>query len=90
MTTASPMSGSPTPLFSEGQRVIVLPNQASPGNAVPLMQDAEGTKPGLAVPSGTILTVLDGDLQGGGWVYLVRSTFGDKGWIIEKQLKLKP
>lgn len=90
MNTAPSMIGSPTPLFSEGQRVTVLPNQASPGNAVPLMQDAEGTKPGLAVPPGTVLTVLDGDLQGGGWVYLVRSAFGDKGWVIEKQLKLKP
>ena len=90
MTNTPSTTGSPTPLFSEGQRVAVLPNQVSPGNAVPLMQDAEGTKPGLAVPPGTVLTVLDGDLQGGGWVYLVRSAFGDKGWIVEKQLKLKP
>jgi len=89
-TAAPAMTTSPTPLFSEGQRVTVLPNQVSPGNAVPLMQDAEGTKPGLAVPPGTVLTVLDGDLQGNGWVYLVRSSFGDKGWIVEKQLKLKP
>ena len=89
-SAAPAMTTSPTPLFGEGQRVTVLPNQVSPGNAVPLMQDAEGTRPGLAVPPGTVLTVLDGDLQGSGWVYLVRSAFGDKGWIIEKQLKLKP
>ena len=88
-TTVS-ASSSPAPLFSEGQRVIVLPNQAAPGNAVPLMHDAAGTKPNLAVPAGTILTILDGDLQAGGWVYSVRSSFGDKGWIVEKQLKLKP
>lgn len=88
--TAASAGGSPTPLFGEGQRVIVLPNQASPGNAVPLMHDAAGTKPNLAVPAGTVLTILDGDLQNSGWVYFVRSSFGDKGWIIEKQLKLKP
>lgn len=87
---AGSVAASPTPLFSEGQRVIVLPNQAAPGNAVPLMHDAAGTKPNLAVPPGTVLTVLDGDLQSSGWVYSVRSSFGDKGWIAEKQLKLKP
>lgn len=87
---AAPATTSATPLFSEGQRVIVLPNQTSPGNAVPLMHDAAGTKPNLAVPAGTVLTILDGDLQGDGWVYSVRSSFGDKGWIAEKQLKLKP
>ncbi len=89
-TAAVSATASPNPLFSEGQRVIVLPNQASPGNAVPLMHDAAGTKPNLAVPAGTVLTVLDGDLQGSEWVYSVRSSFGDKGWIAEKQLKLKP
>ena len=88
--TTTAALGSPTPLFSEGQRVVVLPNQTTPGNAVPLMHDAAGTKPNLAVPAGTVLTVLDGDLQSNGWVYSVRSSFGDKGWIAEKQLKLKP
>ncbi len=89
-TAAASVTASPAPLFSEGQRVIVLPNPAAPGNAVPLMHDPVGTKPNLAVPAGTVLTVLDGDLQGSGWVYFVRSSFGDKGWIAEKQLKLKP
>lgn len=90
--TAAPpaMATSPTPLFGEGQRVVVLPNPAAPGNGIPLMQDAAGTKPSLAVPPGTVLTVLDGDLQNGGWVYSVRTAFGDKGWINETQLKLKP
>jgi len=88
-TTAAAI-GASTPLFSEGQRVVVLPNQTAPGNAVPLMHDAAGTKPNLAVPAGTVLTILDGDFQSSGWVYSVRSSFGDKGWIAEKQLKLKP
>jgi hypothetical protein len=77
-------------LFSEGQKVTVLANPANPGNKVVLMQDAAGTKPGPAIPPGTTLTILDGDLQSGGWVYSVRSDYGTKGWIAEKGLRLKP
>lgn len=85
-----PVTASPTPLFSEGQRVNVLPNPAAPSEKVVLHQDAEGTRPGPAIPPGTALTILDGDLQADGWVYSVRSDFGTKGWLAEKQLKLKP
>lgn len=86
----APITASPTPLFSEGQRVSVLGNPTNPGTKVVLAQDAEGTKPGPAIPPGTALTILDGDLQATGWVYSVRSDFGTKGWLAEKQLKLKP
>lgn len=86
----APITASPTPLFSEGQRVSVLADPTNPGEKVVLAQDAEGTKPGPAIPPGTALTILDGDLQGSGWVYSVRSDFGTKGWLVEKQLKLKP
>jgi len=86
----APITASPTPLFSEGQRVSVLADPTNPGEKVVLAQDAEGTKPGLAIPPGTALTILDGDLQASGWVYSVRSDFGTKGWLAEKQLKLKP
>ena len=86
----APITASPTPLFSEGQRVSVLADQTNPGTKVVLAQDAEGTKPGPAIPPGTALTILDGDLQGSDWVYSVRSDFGTKGWLVEKQLKLKP
>ena len=89
-TPVAPITASPTPLFSEGQRVSVLTNPTSPGGKVILAQDAEGTKPGPAIPPGTVLTILDGDLQANGWVYSVRSDFGTKGWLIETQLKLKP
>lgn len=84
------IAASPTPLFGEGQRVSVLPSPAAPGEKVVLHQDAEGTRPGPAIPPGTALTILDGDLQADGWVYSVRSDFGTKGWLSEKQLKLKP
>lgn len=86
----APITASPTPLFSEGQRVSVLGNSSNPKGKVFLTQDAEGTKPGPAIPPGTPLTILDGDLQAGGWVYSVRSDFGTKGWLTEKQLQLKP
>ncbi len=85
-----PITASPTPLFSEGQRVSVLADPMNPGGKVVLDQDAEGIKPGPAIPPGTALTILDGDLQANGWVYSVRSDFGTKGWLLEKQLKLKP
>lgn len=86
----APITASPIPLFSEGQRVSVLMDPTNPVGKVVLAQDAEGTKPGPAIPPGTALTILDGDLQGSGWVYFVRSDFGTKGWLVEKQLKLKP
>lgn len=87
---APPTVSTPAPLFSEGQRVSVVANPAAPAQKVQLSQDAEGTKPGPAIPPGTVFTILDGDLQRDGWVYAVRSDFGTKGWLAEKQLKLKP
>lgn len=86
----APVTVSPTPLFSEGQRVSVLADPTNPLAKVSLAQDAEGTRLGPSIPPGTALTILDGDLQAGGWVYSVRSDFGTKGWLAEKQLKLKP
>ena len=83
-------TASPTPLFSEGQRVSVLPDPTKPGAKVLLAQDPEGTKSGAAIPPGTAFTILDGDLQAGEWIYSVRSDFGTKGWLTEKQLKLIP
>lgn len=85
-----PITTSPTPLFSEGQRVSVLADPTNPVAKVVLAQNAEGTRPGPAIPPGTALTILDGDLQANEWVYSVRSDFGTKGWLAEKQLKLKP
>jgi len=87
---APPVTASVTPMFGEGQRVAVVANPASPGDTVTLMQDAAGTRLGPAIPTGTVFTILDGDLQNGNWVYFVRSDFGTKGWLAEKQLRLKP
>jgi len=84
-----PMPEIPSPLFGEGQRVTLLPSPNAPQQKVPLMKDAEGTTPGPAVPPGTNFTILDGDLQDGGWVYYVRSDYGTKGWLGEQQLRAK-
>lgn len=77
------------PLFSEGQRVTVVPDPANPKSPIPLFVDAAGTRTGTAVPASATLTVLDGDYQRTGWVYTVRTEDGRKGWIRERSLKLK-
>lgn len=76
---------STTPLFGEGQRVTIT----SPA-ALTLTQDALGKLPGPSVKPGSILVVLDGELQPSGWVYQVRTDVGAKGWSQEKALRLVP
>ncbi len=77
------------PLFSEGQRVTVIPDPNRPKSPVPLFVDAAGTKTSTTVQGSATLTVLDGDYQKSGWVYTVRTEDGRKGWIPERSLKLK-
>ncbi len=81
--------GAPVPMFREGQRVSVRPDLNAPGWAILLRQDAEGTMPGPTILPGTVLTILDGDLQGRTWVYFVRSDIGSEGWLTEGQLRSK-
>jgi hypothetical protein len=83
---ANPVS---SPMFSEAQKVTVIGNPAVPSETIPLMLDPAGTKPGPVVRPGVTLTILDGDLQPGGWVYSVRTDEGTSGWISEKRLRLK-
>lgn len=85
-----PAANSPPPLFEEGQRVALLPNPGAPREKVALTRDAAGTTKGPAVPPGTVFTILDGELQDGGWAYYVRSDYGTTGWLQEKQLRAKP
>ncbi|MBI4000590.1 MAG: SH3 domain-containing protein [Nitrospira defluvii] len=77
------------PQFSEGQRVTVIPDPNRPQSPVPLFVDAAGTKTSTTVQASATLTVLDGDYQKPGWVYVVRTEDGRKGWIPERGLKLK-
>lgn len=77
------------PMFSEGQKVTVTVDEMAPGGSIPLFADSSSSKPGPIVRPGVSLTVLDGDLQPGGWMYLVRTDEGAKGWVSEKRLRLK-
>ncbi len=87
--SAPPARVASSPLFAEGQKVTVMGNPAVPNEMVALTMDPAGTKPGPAVRPGATLSILDGDLQAGGWVYSVRTDDGVKGWISEKRLRLK-
>jgi hypothetical protein len=78
-----------SPMFGEGQKVTVIGNPAVPAEMIPLTLDPAGTKPGPVIRPGVTLSVLDGDLQPGGWVYSVRADDGTKGWISETRLRLK-
>ncbi len=77
------------PMFSEGQKVTVTVDERAPGGSIPLFEDSSNNKPGPIVRPGVSLIVLDGDLQPGGWMYLVRTDEGVTGWVSEKRLRLK-
>jgi len=80
----------PLPLFSEGQRVTLLPDPSLPTRPLSLTADATGTRPGPAVRPGSSLTVMDGEVRNNAWTYAVRTEDGAKGWAAEHRLKAKP
>ena len=86
---ATPVAPALAPMFSEGQKVTVTVDETAPGGSIPLFVDSSSSKPGPIVRPGVTLTVLDGDLQPGGWMYLLRTDEGAKGWVSEKRLRLK-
>jgi hypothetical protein len=77
------------PMFSEGQKVTITVADTAPGGNIPLFVDSSSSKPGPFIRPGVLLTVMDGDLQSGGWMYLVRTDEGITGWVSEKRLRLK-
>jgi hypothetical protein len=85
----APVVPSLDPMFSEGQKVTVTVDEMASGGSIPLFADSSSSKPGPIVRPGVSLTVMDGDLQPGGWMYLVRTDEGAKGWVSEKRLRLK-
>lgn len=87
--TAAPVDPPLDPMFSEGQKVTVTGDQVAPGGSIPLFADSSSSKPGPIVRPGISLTVVDGDLQPSGWMYLVRTDEGTNGWVAEKRLRLK-
>ena len=88
-TPAAPVTPSLDPMFSEGQKVAITADDMAAGGSIPLFADSSSSKPGPIVRPGTSLTILDGDLQQGVWMYLVRTDEGLRGWVSEKRLRLK-
>ena len=86
---AAPVVPPLDPMFSEGQKVTVTVDEMAPGGSISLFADSSSSKPGPIVRPGVSLTVMDGDLQPGGWMYLVHTDEGAKGWVSEKRLRLK-
>ena len=86
---AAPVVPPLDPMFSEGQKVTVTVDEMAPGGSISLFADSSSSKPGPIVRPGVSLTVMDGDLQPGGWMYLVRTDEGATGWVSEKRLRLK-
>ena len=86
---AAPVVPSLDPMFSEGQKVTVTVNDTAPGGNIPLYADSSSSKPGPTIRPGISLTIMDGDLQPGGWMYWVRTDDGATGWVSEKRLRLK-
>ena len=76
-------------MFSEGQKVAVTADNMAVGGSIPLFADSSSSKPGPIVRPGASLTIMDGDLQPGGWMYFVRTDEGLQGWVSEKRLRLK-
>ena len=87
--TAAPVLPPLDPMFSEGQKVTVTLDEKAPGGSISLFADSSSSKPGPIVRPGISLTVMDGDLQPGGWMYLVRTDEDVQGWVSEKRLRLK-
>jgi hypothetical protein len=88
-TAVTPVATSSDPMFSEGQKVTITGDNTTPDGNISLFAESSSNKPGPIVRPGVLLTVIDGDLQPGGWVYLVRTDEGAIGWISEKRLRLK-
>ena len=76
-------------MFGEGQKVTITVDDMASGGSIPLFADSSSSRPGPIVRAGASLTVMDGDLQPGGWMYLVRTDEGVRGWVSEKRLRLK-
>jgi hypothetical protein len=78
---------SASPLFREGQQVVVLADPAKPTGGVLLSADPEGSRGGPTVAPNTEVTVLDGELRNNAWFYTIRTPQGATGWISENRLK---
>jgi hypothetical protein len=85
----APVAPPSEPMFSEGQKVTITGDNTAPDGNISLYTDSSSNKPGPLVRPGVSLTIMDGELQPGGWVYWVRTDEGAMGWVSEKRLRLK-
>ena len=88
-SAAAPATPSLGPMFSEGQKVTVIADSGAPGKTMPLFANSSSSRPGQIVPPGIVFTIMDGELQAGGWMYFVRGDEGIQGWISEKRIRLQ-
>ncbi|MBC7837503.1 MAG: hypothetical protein H7Y39_02510 [Nitrospiraceae bacterium] len=86
---AVPVAPSLDPMFSEGQKVTVMVDSRARGENMPLFANSSSSRPGSIVRPGIVLTIMDGELQAGDWMYFVRGDEGIQGWISEKRIRLK-
>ena len=68
--------------------MTVTQDDTIPGGNIPLFANSSGSNPVLTTRPGISLTIMDGDIQSGGWMYLVRTDEGALGWISEQRLRL--
>lgn len=73
----------PSPIFSESQKVSLV---GGTGETSLLLNPQTG-KPGPIVKPGAPLTILDGTLQEGKWMYQVKTQTGQIGWLSESKLQ---
>ncbi len=73
----------PLPIFLENQKVSLV----SGTDETPLLRDLQTGKPGPIVKAHDPLTILDGALQEGIWMYQVKTQTGQIGWLSESKLQ---
>ncbi len=73
----------PSPMFLENQKVSLVEGTKETS----LFMDSKAGKPGPMVKAGDAMTILDGMLQDGHWVYQVKTHEGQIGWLSESKLK---
>lgn len=77
----------PTPRFHEGQQVTIAPRKGAGNGQASLRGNSAGTRPGPPIQPGEHLTILDGSLVDGIWIYQVRTSRGATGWVSETRLQ---
>ena len=87
--TAASSSAIPSPKFGEGEKVLLARKPGENATASMLKGNAAGTQSGPQVKPGELLTILDGEIIKGGWIYRVRTKSGATGWVSEKDIKAK-